>query len=102
MAEIYDLEALIEYRDHQIRSRKLSKKFDVELPMQLFAFDEGESISNESTDLTKMIQVLDGTLIAELSKEKITVEEGKWLVIPPNTLHSLRADKRCKFLQIET
>lgn len=100
--EIYDLEKLIDYRDHQIRSRKLSKKFGISLPMVLFALDQGESISNESTTFTKMIQVIDGNLTVELADELRHVKKAEWLVIEPNTLHALKAEEKCKFLQIET
>ena len=46
---------LIKYHDGQIASRSLNKKLEIENPITLYAMPAGESISNESSKLAKLI-----------------------------------------------
>lgn len=101
MNEVYELAQLIDYREHQISSRSLSSRLNMELPITIFAADAGESISEEQTSLTKLIQVIDGSLKIIINGEVILLEAGEIYAIPADTFHELQADSRCKFLQIE-
>lgn len=98
---VYPLTEMIDYRDRQIASRSLSRLFNVDLPVVLFALDDRESISNEQTEHTKLIHVLEGTLELTMEEESISLTPGVMMAVPPNTLHAILAKSQCKFLQME-
>lgn len=100
--EVFSLNSLIDYHNHQISSRGLSRKLNTELPITIYALDAGESISNEQTSLTKLIQIIDGSLVVNMNGETFPLNQGEIMAIPANTLHEIQANHRCKYLQIES
>ena len=99
---ILPLHELVDYKKGQIRSRVLRKALGVELPITIFALDEGESISAEQTALTKLIQIIDGTLEIWIEEDCFFLRTGELITISPNTQHKIKAKEQCKFLQIES
>ncbi|WP_262315308.1 hypothetical protein [Lacticaseibacillus parakribbianus] len=95
------LAELIDYRDHQIASKSFGRKLNIALPFVAYALDAGESISNEQSRLTRLIQVVDGTLTV-VQDGATAVPTGAMIVIPAGTPHALEARTRCKFIQMET
>lgn len=93
---------MIQYREHQIASKSLTRKLGIELPFMVYAMDAGESISNEQSTLTRLLQVIDGILTVQVGTVRYQVPAGEMMVVPANTLHELRADQRCQFMQFET
>ncbi|MFK4567688.1 AraC family ligand binding domain-containing protein [Enterococcus sp. UD-01] len=96
------LAELIKYGNGQIRSRSLSKRLEIELPLVIYSVAKAESISAEMTSLTKIIQIIDGSLEVALEGNKYVLSQGEMLVVAPNTLHEIYGIDECKFLQIET
>ncbi|WP_461226046.1 cupin domain-containing protein [Lacticaseibacillus suihuaensis] len=96
------LAELIDYRDHQIASKSFGRKLNIALPFVAYALDAGESISNEQSTLTRLIQVVDGTLTVVNDGVPTAVPTGAMIVIPAGTPHALEARTRCKFIQMET
>lgn len=97
-----DLLELVKYHEHQIASRSLTKKLGLNKKLMIYAFDQGEIISQESSTETKLLEVLEGELevgFDDGTKETLTALE--MLTIPAEKKHSLRALKPCKFLQLE-
>ncbi|MGT2948208.1 acetate kinase [Streptococcus devriesei] len=92
---------LIKYHDGQIASRSLSRKLTVDTPVTLYAMAKGESISNESGKLTKLIQVLEGSLQVETADERYLLEAQGMLSIAADQVHNLYALEDSKILQIE-
>ncbi|MGT2750331.1 acetate kinase [Streptococcus orisasini] len=92
---------LIKYHDGQIASRSLTKKLKVAHPITLYAMSAGESISNESSKLGKLIQVLEGSLQVEIAGEKHVINHQGLISIAANQLHNLYALEDTKLLQIE-
>lgn len=99
---VLSFNSLVDYKQHQIRSRSLNKSFGIELPMMIYALDKGESISEELTSLTKLIQVTDGVLEILLDGQSHQLAAGEMIVISPMTMHGLQAHRPCKFVQMET
>lgn len=93
---------LVKYHEHQIASRSLSKKLDLKEQLMIYAFDQGESISQESSTQTKLLEVLEGKLevnFADGTKE--TLQALELLTIPATKKHGLLALGPCKFIQLE-
>lgn len=99
---IFYLADLIDYRKNQIRSRVLNKKLSIEMSMVIYAAAQGETISTEETDQTKIIQVIEGTLQITSENGENQLNAGGVVVLSPKTQHALEAITPCKFLQIET
>ncbi|WEE36454.1 cupin domain-containing protein [Lactiplantibacillus paraplantarum] len=69
----------------------------------MYAMAAGESISAEQSTLTRLFEVIDGTLIVRLADEvDQEVHAGEMLVVPANTVHTLVAEQPCQFIQLET
>lgn len=98
---IANLLELIHYHDGQIASRSLTKKLALDNPVTLYAIPAGESISHESSTLTKLIQVLEGSLRVEIAGETYCLNDSALMSIPANQRHHLYALKDTKLLQIE-
>lgn len=93
---------LINYHEQQITSRSLSRKLGIDAPMTLYALDQAETISNETSTLVKLIQILEGRLEVTIEpgdKSELTV--GELMMIPAGQLHNLKAKTPCKILQLE-
>ncbi|EJN93563.1 acetate kinase [Streptococcus ratti] len=98
---IDNLLELVKYHDGQIASRSLTKKLGMNNPITLYAMPAGESISNESSKLCKLIQVLEGSLQVEIAGEKHILNHQGLISIAANQVHNLYALKDTKLLQIE-
>lgn len=96
------LNDLIQYREHQITSKTLTRKLEIKLPFTAYAMDAGESISQEQSSLTRLIQVVDGVLTVTQADKEQVVSVGELVVIPAGTLHALVAQQQCQFIQFET
>ncbi|MBS7576048.1 MULTISPECIES: acetate kinase [unclassified Enterococcus] len=92
----------INYHPQQIASRTMSKKMGVEVPITLYAFFEGEKISNEYSEFVKLIQVLEGKLAVQIKGEQpAQIQAGELFVVPAKQSHQITALLNTKFLQIE-
>lgn len=92
----------VKYHPKQIASRSLSNKLDVETPISVFAISEGEAISNEHSELVKLIQVLEGKLLVQVEQEQpLEIKTGEMFVVCPKQQHQITAPLNTKFLQIE-
>jgi quercetin dioxygenase-like cupin family protein len=91
-----DVASLLDYQDGSVVSRTLITKATGTLT--LFAFDEGEGLSEHSTPHDAMVQVLDGTVEISIGGEPHRVAEGEGLLLPANIPHALKAVSRFKML----
>jgi len=64
----------------------------------LFAFDEGEGLSEHTTPYDAMVHVLDGEVEITIGGEPYTLGAGEMIVMPADIPHALRAVKRFKML----
>ena len=100
---IIDLKTTMTYREHAITSKSFARKLGIELPFAMYAMAAGESISAEQSTLTRLFEVVDGTLTVRLATETDQeVHAGEMLVVPAHTVHTLVAEQPCQFIQLET
>jgi len=57
----------------------------------LFAFDEGEGLSEHTAPFDALVYVYDGRASITISGETHEVEEGEVIIMPANEPHALRA-----------
>jgi quercetin dioxygenase-like cupin family protein len=95
-SETIDLASLVDYASGSVVSRTLVDK-DAGT-VTLFAFDEGESLSEHTTPYDALVQVLDGRVTLTIGGEDIAAEAGQVVLMPADVPHAVRASQRFKML----
>jgi len=89
---------LLEYQEGSIVSRTLiDKKVGT---VTLFAFDEGQGLSEHTAPFDALVHVLDGEAEITISGTPLTLNAGEMVIMPANKPHALRAIKRLKMVLI--
>lgn len=86
----------IEYQDNAVVSKEILKTSTGSVT--LFAFDQGQGLSEHSTPFEALVQVIDGEAEITVSGKLNRVSEGEIIIMPANHTHSLKAEKRFKML----
>ena len=63
----------------------------------LFAFDEGQALSEHTAPFDAVLQVIDGRAAITVGKEYV-VDSGEMIMMPANIPHAVRADVRFKMM----
>ena len=92
------LTGLLDYQSGSVVSRTLVKKKTG--TMTLFAFDEGEGLSEHSTPHDAVVEVLDGTVSITIGGVPHEVSAGEALLLPANIPHALKAVTRFKMMLV--
>ena len=90
------LDALIDYAADSIVSKTIIDK-----PVgtiTLFAFDQGQKLSEHTAPYDALVQVIDGRGLFTIGGEQVTVAAGQIVIMPGNVPHSVAADERFKML----
>jgi quercetin dioxygenase-like cupin family protein len=64
----------------------------------LFAFDQGEELSEHTAAFDAFVQVLDGAVELTIGGERVVAREGETVRMPANVPHAVRAIERFKML----
>ncbi len=89
---------LVAYQPGSVVSRTLiDKKIGT---ITLFAFAEGQGLSEHTAPYDAFVQVVDGTGEVTIDGTPQTVETGQFVIMPANHPHSLRAKVRFKMLLV--
>jgi len=64
----------------------------------LFAFDEGQGLSEHAAPFDALVHVIDGEADVVLSGKALRLRSGEMAIFPANRPHALRASKRFKML----
>lgn len=98
IAQASDLASLINYQDGSVVSRTIIDK-DAGT-VTLFAFDEGQGLSEHTAPYDAMVYVLDGTAEVTITGKPIVLRPGEMTIMPLNQPHALSAKTRFKMLLI--
>jgi quercetin dioxygenase-like cupin family protein len=88
----------VKYQDGAVVSREILKKGTGTLT--LFAFDEGQGLSEHTAPFDATVQILDGEAEITISGVVRTVKAGELIIMPANEPHALHAAKKFKMLLI--
>lgn len=94
--EVKELVSLLQYQDDSVVSRVLLKNKGGSVT--LFAFDEGEGLSEHTAPFDALVAVLDGEADIEIAGKSFKVRQGEILNLPANQPHALKATSRFKML----
>lgn len=95
-AQKQNLASLVSYQSGSIVSRTLVNRRAGTIT--LFAFDEGEGLSEHIAPYDALFNVLEGTAQVTVSGERSEVKEGEAIILPAGKPHSVKATERFKLL----
>ena len=64
----------------------------------LFAFDEGQALSEHTAPFNAVLQVIDGRAAITVAGNEYVVESGEMILLPANIPHAVCADVRFKMM----
>jgi len=95
-ATILNFSALVDYSVNGIVSKRvLDKKTG---NVTLFAFDQGQSLSEHTAPFDAMVQVLEGKGEFVINGRSYILEAGKSIIMPASIPHAVNAVARFKML----
>ena len=95
-AEVLRLIDMVNYQEGAVVSRTLLKRTTGTIT--LFAFDEGQGLSEHTTPFDAVAQVLEGKAEISVSGQPLPTTAGEAVLLPANEPHALKAVSRFKML----
>ncbi|MCC7158790.1 MAG: cupin domain-containing protein [Ignavibacteria bacterium] len=96
--EKMDLQNLLNYQPNSVVSRVLLKKPSGTITV--FAFAEGEGLSEHTAPFDAYVQILDGEAEITISSKPVILKSGEVIIMPANKPHSLKAISEFKMLLV--
>ncbi len=96
--EVQTLAAMVAYQPGSVVSRKVlgGKRGNV----TLFAFAEGEGLTEHTSPYDAMVVILDGEARIRIGGHDHTVAEGETLTLPADVPHALDAESPFKMMLV--
>ena len=91
-------EDLVDYHEGSIVSRTIMDKTTGTLT--LFAFGEGQGLSEHTTPFDALVYLLDGEAEVTISGKALYLKEGDMVIMPANEPHMLRAIEKFKMMLV--
>jgi len=87
---------LVDYQDGAVVSREIiNKKTGT---VTLFAFDEGQGLSEHTAPFDALAYILDGEADITISGKALRLKEGEMVIMPANQPHALKAVGKFKMI----
>ena len=87
---------MVEYQQDAVVSKTILKKNTG--TVTLFAFDEGQGLSEHAAPFDAMVQVLDGQVEITISGKPYLLQAGEFIIMPANEPHALKGVKPFKMM----
>jgi quercetin dioxygenase-like cupin family protein len=95
-SKIFSFAASVDYAPRAVVSKTLVKKTTGTIT--LFAFDQGQSLSEHTAPFDALIQMLDGEAEIIINKKSYMIASGSSIILPANNPHAVNAVTRFKML----
>jgi quercetin dioxygenase-like cupin family protein len=92
------LSSLVAFQSGSIVSREIIKKPSG--TVTLFAFDEGQGLSEHTAPFDAMVQAVEGEVEITISGKSHVLNAGDMIVMPAGKPHALKALKKFKMLLV--
>jgi quercetin dioxygenase-like cupin family protein len=92
------LEDLVDYQDGSVVSREIIRKSTG--TVTLFAFDEGQGLSEHTAPFDALVYVVDGEVEIIISGKPYHLNKGEIVILPANETHALRGLGKFKMLLV--
>ena len=96
--QVGSLTEMIDYQAGSVVSREIVKGKTG--TVTLFAFDEGQGLSEHTTPFDALVQVIDGEAEITISSKPYRLTSGSMIVMPANKPHALSAVRKFKMLLV--
>ncbi len=97
-AEVHNLKDMVDYSDGSTVSKIITRNEKGNLT--LFAFDQGQNLSEHSAPFDAIVQVLEGSGTIIINNKERKVNEGQLIIMPANIPHAVEATEKFKMLLI--
>jgi quercetin dioxygenase-like cupin family protein len=98
LATVQPLAPMISYHPGSVVSRTLLKKATG--TVTLFAFDEGQELSEHTAPFEALVQVLEGEAEVTISGKPLALSAGHSVIMPANQPHAVKARSAFKMLLV--
>ncbi len=98
LRKVFPLDNLVAYQDKAVVSKEIIKGETGSVT--LFAFDEGQGLSEHTAPFDVLVSVIDGEAEIILAGEPFKVKTGESIIMPANKPHALKAVKRFKIVLV--
>jgi quercetin dioxygenase-like cupin family protein len=89
---------MVNYQKESVVSKSLiDKKTGT---VTLFAFDQGQGLSEHTAPFDALVYILDGEVEITISGNPINLKQGEMIIMPANESHALKAINRFKMMLI--
>jgi quercetin dioxygenase-like cupin family protein len=95
-AEAAKVADLVSYQEGSIVSREIVKKPTG--TVTVFAFDEGQGLSEHTAPYDALVQVLEGEVEITIAGKLHRVQGGEMILMPAQQPHALKAMRRFKMI----
>ncbi len=85
---------LVDYQEKSVVSKTLIEKETG--TVTLFAFDQGQGLSEHTAPFDAMVCVLDGEVEISISGNPVVVKQGEMIIMPADKPHALKAIEKFK------
>ncbi len=92
--QVVPLRGLVDYQPGAVVSRMLV--FKPTGTITLFAFDEGQGLSEHMAPYDAIVTVLEGTARVTVREQEFALAEGELIIMPANVPHAVYATSRFK------
>ena len=97
-AQALAMKSLVDYAEGSVVSRTVAKNDGG--TVTLFAFDDGQELSEHSAPFDALVQVLDGEAELIIDGKSVKAGAGDMVVMPADVPHAVKASQRFKMLLI--
>lgn len=95
-SEILKIASLAEYQTGAVVSRQVTIAGGGNVT--LFAFDEGQELSEHTSPYDALVHVLDGDALIIISGKPYLLKAGEGIIMPANEPHAVKAQNKLKML----
>ena len=95
-AQVAKAAELVNYQDGAVVSREIVKKPTGNVT--LFAFDEGQGLSEHTAPFDALVQVVEGEAEISIAGQPHRLQGGEMILMPAGQPHALKALKRFKMI----
>ena len=96
--KVQKLRDLVGYQDSSVVSREIIRKSTG--TVTLFAFDEGQGLSEHIAPFDALVNVVDGEVEITISGKPYHLNQGDFVILPAGEPHALKALSKFKMLLV--
>lgn len=96
--QIFNIADLVMYQLGAVVSREILHKDTG--TVTVFAFDEGQGLSEHTAPFDALVQVLDGAVEIKIAGAPHALKAGDMIIMPANKPHALQAVTRMKMMLV--